>query len=65
MKFSAQDGRETRNDRQHFRGVVVKSLNSGLIFPFPGFVFVSNIMENRWSDFNEIFMKFQGWHKKQ
>ena len=52
MKFSENDGPDTRSNLEHFRDVTVNPLNSGSINLFPGSVFVCNIMENRMNGFS-------------
>ena len=52
IQFSAKIQHETGNNREHFRDVSIKPLNPGSIFLFPGFVFVSNIMEKRVNGFS-------------
>ena len=64
MKFSAKHGHETRNNLKHFRDVVVNTLNSGLIFLFPGTVFVSNIMEEGMNGFSWNFHEISGRTQK-
>ena len=55
-------GHETSDTLEHFRDLAVNPLNSISIFLFSGSVFVSNIMENGWTDFHEIFMICQERH---
>ena len=65
MKISAQVGRETWNNLEHFRYVAVYPLNPGYIFLFSECVFVNNIIENGWTDFHKIVRICQARHKKE
>ena len=64
MKFSEKDGHDRGSNLEYFRDVTINPFNPGLIYLFPGSVFVYDIMENGRKDFHEIFMKRQAWHKK-
>ena len=65
MTFSEKDGHDTGSNLEYFRDVTVNPLNPGSIYLFPGSVFYVILWKNGWTDFHEIFMKRQAWHKKQ
>ena len=52
MKFSEKDGHDTRSNLEYFQDVAVNPLNPGLIYLFPGSVFVCNIMEKMVNGFS-------------
>ena len=56
MKFSATVGHENRTNQKPFWDDAVKPLNPGSILLFPGSILVSDILENGWTGFHEIFM---------
>ena len=55
MNFSGKVSLKTRNNLQHFCHVAVNPLNPGLIFLFPGFAFLGDIMEKRVNGFSLYF----------
>ena len=64
MKFSAKDGHGTKNSLENFGILQLTPWILGrFFFLFPGSVFVSNIMENMWTDTHKTFMKCQEPHR--